>query len=206
MTSAAGTADVPSPPPAAGWFGKIPALGDFAGRRLPPQFIEAWDQWLSAELSDARQMLGADWPQSHLDAPIWGFALTPGLLDSLHWFGILMPSEDRVGRRYPLILAASADDAFAGLHAWWAELARAALKSREPGCDAEALDQAVLAAGTLAESGVAAQPGTIGTLAAAAPGTSLWWPLGKDGRNPGDVWTVGGLPRGEQFRRLWRPA
>jgi type VI secretion system ImpM family protein len=196
-------------PAAAGWFGKIPALGDFAGRRLPPQFIESWDAWLSAELAAARQVLGTEWPHSHLDAPIWRFALTPGVLDSRRWFGILMASTDRVGRWFPLSLAASAEQAFAGLEVWWEELARAALKSREPGCDAEALDQAVLAAVPCLEpAGRTALPpeSARADLAVAAPATSLWWTCSDDGTATGEPWTVNGLPRGEHFQRLWRPA
>ena len=26
-----------------GWYGKLPASGDFVTRRLPPSFIEPWD-------------------------------------------------------------------------------------------------------------------------------------------------------------------
>ena len=33
-----------------GWYGKLPASGDFATRRLPPSFIEPWDAWLNAML------------------------------------------------------------------------------------------------------------------------------------------------------------
>jgi type VI secretion system ImpM family protein len=193
----------------AGWFGKIPALGDFAGRRLPPQFVQPWDEWLSSELAAARQLLGPDWPQSQRDAPIWRFALTPGVLDSRCWFGILMASTDRVGRWFPLSVAAGVDQAFVGLSAWWAELGRAALKSREAGCDAEALDQAVLAADAcLGPAGRAALPpdSVRADLAAAAPPTSLWWTWSDDGTAAGEPWTVSGLPRGEHFRRLWRPA
>ena len=43
---------------AAGWFGKMPALGDFASRRLPPAWIEAWDGWLQRELVRSRTALG----------------------------------------------------------------------------------------------------------------------------------------------------
>ncbi len=204
-----GAEDAPSPPVAAGWFGKIPALGDFASRRLPPHFIEAWDHWLSTELSDARDALGADWPPSYPETPLWRFVLTPGLLDGRYWFGILMPSADRVGRRFPLSVAASADQAFVGLHDWWSELARAALKSREPGCDAEVLDRAVLAAGILSVQG--AEPMHVATglsadLATTARGTSLWGVCSGDDPATTAAWAVSGLPRGENFRRLWQPA
>jgi type VI secretion system protein ImpM len=206
--TAIGAADAAAPP-AAGWFGKIPALGDFASRRLPPHFIEVWDRWLSTELSDAHDALGVEWTRSYLDAPLWRFVLTPGLLDGRYWFGILMASADRVGRRFPLTLAACADRPFPDLHAWWAGLARAALTSREPGCDAEALDRAVLA-GTHRSAAVT-EPALRETnlsaeLAAAARATSLWWVWTGDDPVMAAAWTVDGLPRGEHFQRLWRPA
>lgn len=137
---------------------------------------------------------------------MWRFVLTPGLLDGRYWFGILMPSVDRVGRRFPLSLAASADRAFVGLYAWWDELARAALKSREPDCDAEALDQAMRAATASIGRATAPHPQeVIAELAASAPATSLWWIWSADAAAD-PPWTVDGLPRGEHFRRLWRPS
>jgi type VI secretion system protein ImpM len=201
-------ADGQAPTPGAGWFGKIPALGDFASRRLPPHFVERWDRWLSTELSDGRGALGADWPPSYLEAPLWRFVLTPGLLDGRYWFGILMASADRVGRWYPLSLAASADRPFPELHAWWVGLARAALASREPGCDAEALDRAVLAAaerGAYLTEPAQGEPGLSAELAAAARGTSLWWVWNGDAATAA-AWAVTGLPSGNGFRRLWQTA
>ena len=38
----------------AGWFGKLPSLRDFAQRRLPPEFVQVWDDWLGAELARVR--------------------------------------------------------------------------------------------------------------------------------------------------------
>ena len=59
-----------SPEGRPGWFGKIPSLGDFASRRLPPTFVKPWDQWLSAELPEARFVLADAWPAIYEQAPI----------------------------------------------------------------------------------------------------------------------------------------
>lgn len=91
--------------PAVGWYGKLPSLGDFASRRLPPDFIEAWDDWLAAGLSDWREREPEAWLDHYLAGPSWRFLLMPGVLASGSWTGVLMPSVDRVGRYFPLTLA-----------------------------------------------------------------------------------------------------
>lgn len=88
---------------AAGWHGKLPSLGDFATRRLSPPFVDAWDHWLSDGLAAMR--LKPDWLDRYLASPSWRFLLTPGVIGSTAWIGVLMPSVDRVGRYYPLTIA-----------------------------------------------------------------------------------------------------
>ncbi len=89
----------------AGWHGKLPALGDFASRRLDAAVIEAWDGWLAAGLLALRERDPAHWLQAYLDSPSWRFLLLPGVLPGAAgpqaWCGVLMPSVDRVGRYFP---------------------------------------------------------------------------------------------------------
>jgi type VI secretion system protein ImpM len=195
-------------PPTAGWFGKIPALGDFVSRRLPEEFIEAWDEWLSEELFAAREKLGEDWLECYLKAPIWRFALMPGALDTRPWFGVLMPSVDRVGRQFPLTFAASFAPAAETLGRWWSELIAVALRAKEHDCDADALESALLAPPV--HSGIepapeSPDPSLATSLAAAAPGTTLWWSWRPDARDGEVLSAVGGLPRGDGFLQLIRP-
>jgi type VI secretion system ImpM family protein len=86
-----------------GWYGKLPSLGDFAGRRLPPLFVEPWDRWLATGLASWRQSDEA-WLDAFLAAPTWRFALGAGVpfKQSPGYAGVLMPSVDRVGRYFPL--------------------------------------------------------------------------------------------------------
>ena len=90
-----------------GWHGKLPVIGDFAGRRIDPAFLAAWDRWLDGELQAMARQPG--WPAGYLDSPSWRFLLMPGVLPGeaaeRAWVGVLMPSVDRVGRYYPLTLA-----------------------------------------------------------------------------------------------------
>ncbi len=87
---------------AAGWYGKLPGLGDFAARRLPPGFISRWDEWLQHGLREMGPLLADD---GNLMAPVRRFWVSPGVVDALAWGGLLMPSADRTGRRFPLTVA-----------------------------------------------------------------------------------------------------
>ena len=93
--------------PRFGAFGKLPALGDFLRSGLPAAFVGPWDRWLQSVLLAARAATGGGWEAHYLRAPIWRFALAPGLAGPEGAMGVLMPSVDAVGRRFPLTLAAT---------------------------------------------------------------------------------------------------
>ena len=118
-----------------GWYGKLSVLGDFAHRRLPPEWLRACDGWLSAALPGAREVLGERWLQVYLSAPVLRFGWAPGVLDRRWWFGLLMPSCDSVGRYYPLVLAQPRDEApqdriaLDHLERWFEHLAQAAMQT-----------------------------------------------------------------------------
>jgi type VI secretion system protein ImpM len=120
---------------APGWFGKLAALGDFASRRLAPDWIQACDQWLSECVEASRKQLGERWLSVYLSAPVWRFAWGPGIVDARWWFGVLMPSCDSVGRYFPLVVAhpraqpPSDRIALDHLELWWQYLAHAALQT-----------------------------------------------------------------------------
>lgn len=94
-----------------GWYGKLPTLGDFASRRLGPDFIEPWDLWLGDGLSAHREALGDGWLDAYLQSPVWRFVLMPDVLKppapQRALAGVLMPSVDRVGRYFPLTVVVS---------------------------------------------------------------------------------------------------
>ena len=95
---------------AIGWHGKLPTVGDFATRRLDSNFVSVWDDWLSAGLAGLRTHDPDHWLDAYLASPTWRFVVTPGFLpaplQATAWTGVVMPSVDRVGRYYPLTLAA----------------------------------------------------------------------------------------------------
>jgi len=111
-----------TPESSAGWYGKLPVLGDFAQRRLPPEFVEAWDAWLAQGLATWQARDDA-WLDSYLSGPSWRFILGPGVIGPQSWAGVLMPSCDRVGRYFPLGIAQAialpaSDTAAQGLLDW----------------------------------------------------------------------------------------
>jgi type VI secretion system protein ImpM len=91
-----------------GFFGKMPATGDFVSRGLPPAVRPALDRWLSAYLAGVQP---EDWPEEGLRARLT-LAFQPAVL-------ALVPSGDRLGRIYPLAgLADGTDVTRAGADAW----------------------------------------------------------------------------------------
>lgn len=128
-----------------GWYGKLPALGDFARRRLDAGFVEAWDRWLASEL-DAWQRTDEGWLDRYLAAPVSCFVLGAGLLGAAHpgGAGVLMPSVDRVGRYFPLtVVLPRTPGADVPSQAWFAALEGAAVAAMLDDWDAERLDRAL---------------------------------------------------------------
>lgn len=206
---------------APGWYGKLPALGDFAHRRLPPSFIEPWDDWLRQGLAAGRAALGQDWLGHYLGAPVWRFVLLPGVIGPDAWAGVLLPSVDRVGRYFPLTVCASLPAvaplgrSLAALDGWLAQLERSALLGLDPDHGLEDLEAALLSGPadplaplTPATGGeTATPPAFLDTLAARVlaqtlAGCTLWWSPHAQGANAGFV--ERGLPPPERHAELLR--
>ena len=92
---------------APGFFGKVRSHGDFVSRRLPPPVASLWDGWLQSCIQASTEELDAAWLPAYLTSPVWRFALSGGVVDGNAWAGVLMPSVDRVGRHFPLMLGAA---------------------------------------------------------------------------------------------------
>lgn len=119
-----------------GIYGKLPCTGDFVRRDLPQPFVGAWDHWLQTLLVMGKNTLGTRWNDCYLQAPIWRFALSPGVCGPNGAAGVVMPSVDRVGRQFPLCIATKSDrPAWANnmvLQPVTAALENAALDTLEP--------------------------------------------------------------------------
>ncbi|SFT71913.1 type VI secretion system-associated protein TagF [Mesorhizobium sp. YR577] len=86
-----------------GYFGKLPTAGDFVTGGLASGFVQPWDRWLSRHLA------------RHFEPPHppLRFLLGPDAFGPMA--GVVMPSTDRIGRRFPLTLAAAVPEAITGM-------------------------------------------------------------------------------------------
>lgn len=209
-----------------GLLGKLPAHGDFVRRGdLPPAFCAAWDAWLQAGIAAARAAIGEDrWAAVWDAAPAWRFALPAGACGPDAAAGVLVPSRDTVGRRWPLTLAAvPPEPGFAWPAAWFATLEGVAFGILAGGGDADCLAAALpdpahpaaadpLAgfwAALVADAGGGRNAGQedpsppasgtammVGEDVAAGSG---WWTGATAGGEPGLVWPLAALPDPEAF-------
>jgi type VI secretion system protein ImpM len=95
-----------------GFFGKLPARGDFLRAGLPEDFVAPLDLWCRECLTASRAALGEDWEAAWMIAPIWQFLLPSGACGPRAVLGVWMPSIDRAQRHYPFMLCALADSVY----------------------------------------------------------------------------------------------
>ena len=150
----------------AGWYGKMPCLGDFASRRLTPEFITPWDAWLQRSIATSRQQLGEQWLEIYLTSPMWRFVLAPSVCGERACAGLLLPSVDRVGRYFPLTLAIPLEKADSdvvqlfGLQDWFAGLERIGLAALNVDFSANELESALAGHPFPATTAADGPPGT----------------------------------------------
>lgn len=133
-----------------GFFGKMPSHGDFVGRRLPPDVRQCFDDWLQASLVRSKQDLGDEWLPIWLSSPLWRFVVGAGVCGEQAWAGVMMPSHDRVGRCFPLLLMAGVDsapslwDCLTVHDAWFRRLEELALSTLDNQFSLQAFDAELL--------------------------------------------------------------
>ncbi|MEL7089727.1 MAG: type VI secretion system-associated protein TagF, partial [Planctomycetota bacterium] len=94
-----------------GLFGKLPSRGDFVTRHVAPEILRDWERWLEGMIQGARDALGSDWEPTYRATPVWRFWIGAGAFGGEALAGGLVPSQDSVGRRFPLCLILSRADA-----------------------------------------------------------------------------------------------
>lgn len=87
--------------PRLGFFGKLPSHGDFIRWGLSRTFVSAWDAWLQTVWSSSAD----EAPIAHPARRSCRFFLGSGLCGPSAVSGVLLPSADKVGRRFPLLVA-----------------------------------------------------------------------------------------------------
>lgn len=91
-----------------GYFGKLPARGDFVTAACPAGFLKLWEPFLLEGLVQSRLDLKTAWEEAYMTMPVWRFWMKPANGDKLEGAvaGAFMPSVDRVGRKFPLTVVA----------------------------------------------------------------------------------------------------
>ncbi len=166
-----------------GVYGKLPFYGDFVRRDLPLSFVLPWDDWLQASVGAARDRLGAHFDALWAAALPWRFRLPAGVCGDSEVVGVVLASQDSVGRLFPLTLAALLpDDGLPPNDAWYAALEHAGLA----GCErSDTVDALLVTLPTAAMGRSLASSDEV-----PAPG---WW--ARDGRR----WELSSLPNPAQF-------
>lgn len=208
-----------------GIFGKLPSRRDFIAYGVDRPLLGLIENWLQASVAMSRDVMGSEWRDAFLSAPIWRFWLGAQVAPSAT-AGALMPSVDGVGRYFPLsVIAASGqgheippppDD---GLDAWCAAAEALLLRCLEddPGGEPAALAQSLPPPPMRPLDKPAAQPGVprvwvaedgslteaFAALASSDAAShhgrqSYWWTLGGE-HHPAQLWAVEGMPRPELF-------
>lgn len=130
-----------------GFFGKLPGAGDFVQRRLPADFVERWDRHFEHAVAASRERLGERWHDAWYASPAWRFVLAPGVCGDTAWAGVMAPASDRVGRCFPMVMAAPLGGERAAVahtlreaQRWFDALEHAHAEARYHGSAAEAFD------------------------------------------------------------------
>lgn len=89
--------------PQVGLFGKVPSAGDFAHLRIGDD--QKWCEWLQRGVERASARLGGRWPAAFDGGAPIGFLMRQGPSSVIG--GVMRPSRDAVGRRFPLSSYAS---------------------------------------------------------------------------------------------------
>jgi|GEM_PF-901943 len=111
----------PRPACTAALFGKLPARGDFIARNMPREVQRPFEDWLIPLIQQTRSTLGSEWTAHWRGAGPWRFWIGADVFGG-SWqhdlrkgsreqatragalTGVLLPSADRHGRDFPLVL------------------------------------------------------------------------------------------------------
>ena len=121
-----------------GFYGKMPATGDFVTRRLPGDFVRVWDRWLAQNIVPMFELEA--WPAS----TALRFLAGPGSFGACA--GIVLKSADRVGRQFPLSVVARLPEAplkLAYAERWFDGIETAALAAQRGEMTPDDLDAAL---------------------------------------------------------------
>ncbi|KIT16800.1 type VI secretion system-associated protein TagF [Jannaschia aquimarina] len=179
------------PPVAAGWFGKLPHKGDFVFAGLNEDVREEMSRWLDGAMTDARDALGPGWKDAFDASPAIRFWIGGEIMSWGTAIGVIVPSRDRVGRRYPLIVMTAGPVepptlvTDQGLHEALQVRALALIEGAEDGDEAgpgPRLPDLIWAVNENADASILLGDAAAADYTRSARGRSYWWTDGGAGR------------------------
>jgi len=90
-------------------FGKLPQRRDFISHGMPKALLNAWEEWLEQAVAHSRKALGEGFDDRYMVMPAWRFWFGRAVF-GVSACGVLIPSVDGVGRKFPLTLFALAPE------------------------------------------------------------------------------------------------
>lgn len=185
-----------------GFFGKVPSHGDFVSTGLGRHTETELVNWLQSGLQESEQTLGTQWQELFHAAPPWRFVIERSLWGHATMVGILLPSKDRVGRSFPLVIAAKVSRyegparLFCFDESWFTAAEAIAETSAMRG-----FDIGVFLSGLKRLRLPQARPAPAAPPGAGDPRVSLWWTV-ESGTGRASGFKTQGAPRAGDFVRL----
>jgi len=90
-------------------YGKLPTAGDFLTIEVPRVLLRPLEDWLATGTAAAREATIGDWHEAFDAGGTWYFWIGEKVLGR-RIAGVMRPSRDRVGRRFPVLIFASNED------------------------------------------------------------------------------------------------
>lgn len=107
----------PTGPAMVGLYGKHPACGDFLRQNASSAEVQQLDRWLSSALDSGPRLLPS-WDQDYSAVLSISFLFHDHNQPNNPWslLGVLVPSQDASGRRFPLVIFAQVSRGLAAQH------------------------------------------------------------------------------------------
>ncbi|GAC1537258.1 MAG: hypothetical protein NVS3B10_29190 [Polyangiales bacterium] len=94
-------------------FGKVPRMGDFVRARAHGEPVASFEGWIQEAIAYGEAKRGAEWPAVYDGGAIHAFVFRPPKKAKTDRVlaGVVRPSRDAVGRRFPLVIGGAIDEA-----------------------------------------------------------------------------------------------
>lgn len=127
-----------------GFFGKVPTLGDFVSRGWSNSARDGLDALLQEALQQVLTQ-STEGKRAIMQAPPLMLCIRPGVIATDGLLTVVLPSQDRVGRLFPLCAGLQWNEAAPGWHMGWPSLeyGRALMAGLQRDLDAQATPESI---------------------------------------------------------------